>query len=105
MMQKHFGLLGLGLTLVMALAIVAPGYATGPPNMVPAGTGAHSRLAQQPLQVGMVLSITGTGKAYAISDQSTTQTASITITVKVDRVSLGRALITVQGRSLIVASA
>ena len=66
MMQKHFGLLGLGLTLVMALAIVAPGSAAGPPNMVPAATGAHSRLAQQPLQVGMVLSITGTGKAYTI---------------------------------------
>ena len=104
MMKKRFGLLGLGLTLVMALAIVAPGYAAGPPNMVPAATGAHSRLAQQPLQVGMVLSITGTGKAYAISDQSTTQTASITITVKVDRVSLGRALIAVTGGSLTVGS-
>src|SRR5437870_830540 len=104
MMQKHFGLLGLGLTLVMALAIVAPGSAAGPPNMVPAATGAHSRLAQQPLQVGMVLSITGTGKAYTISDRSTTQTTSITITVRVDRVSLGRALITVTGGSLTVGS-
>ena len=104
MMKKHFGLLGLGLTLVMALAIVAPGYAAGPPNMVPAATVHQSRLAQQPLQVGMVLSITGTGKAYTISDQSTTQTASITITVRVDRVSLGRALITVTGGSFTVGS-
>src|SRR2546426_12759314 len=104
MMKKRFGLLGLGLTLVMALAIVAPGYAAGPPSTGPAATDHHSRLAQQPLQVGMVLFITGTGKAYAISDQSTTQTASITITVRVDRVSLGRALITVTGGSFTVGS-
>src|SRR2546426_9358980 len=103
-MMKHFGLLGLELTLVMALAIIAPGYTPAPPNRIPAATGHQSRLAQQPLQVGMVLSITGSGKAYTISDQSTTQTTSITLTVKVDRVSLGRALITVTGGSLTVGS-
>jgi len=101
-MMKHFGLLGLGLTLVMALAVIAPGYAMGP--MDTAATSHHSRLAQQPLQVGMVLSITGSGKAYKISDQSTTQTASISLMVKVDRVSLGRALITVTSGSLTVGS-
>jgi type 1 glutamine amidotransferase len=101
-MMKHFGLLGLGLTLVMALAMVAPGYAMDPTNT--AATSHHSRLAQQPLQVGMVLSITGSGKAYKISDQSTTQTASISMMVKVDRVSLGRALVTVTSGSLTVGS-
>src|SRR5262245_37012805 len=104
MMKKHIGLLGLELTLVMALAMVAPGYAMGPPSTVPQGSTHVSRLAQQPLQVGMVLSITGSGTAYNISDQSTTQTASVTLTARVDRVSLGRALITVTGGSLTIGS-
>src|SRR2546427_12910170 len=88
----------------MASRKIAVFFAVVPQKIIPAETGAHSRLAQQPLQVGMVLSITGTGKAYTISDQSTTQTASITITVRVDRVSLGRALITVTGGSFTVGS-
>ncbi len=99
--MRRLALLGAALSLVIALAVVVPGYAAQPTTR-PVALG-HSKVSR-PLQAGMVLHITGSGTAFKITDQSTQQTASITLTVKVDRVSFGGALVTVTGGSLTIGS-
>lgn len=96
-------LFGTALSLVMALAVMVPAYGAMPTTLPPAAT-AHNRV-NQPLTVGMVLTISGSGTAFSISDQSTQQSASIQLTVRVDRVSMGRALVTVTSGTLNIGSA
>ena len=91
--------LGAALTLVMGLALVVPAYAAGPMTSMQA----HSRLTR-PLQPGMVLTISGSGTAFDINDQTQHQTATIQLTVTVERASFGRALLKVNSGSLTVGS-
>src|SRR5215471_6235186 len=100
--MRRMALLGAVLSLVMALAVVVPGYAAAPSTIPPVATG-HSRVPR-PLQAGMVLTISGSGTAFQISNQSTTMTAGITLTVKVERDSFGGAILSVTGGSLTVGS-
>ncbi len=97
--MKRLALLGVALSLVMALAVVVPGYAAQPST-----SQASTHRPSRPLMAGMMLSITGSGTAYKISDQTTTQTASLSSTVKVDRASFGGAILTVTGGSLTIGS-
>ena len=99
--MKRLALLGVALTLVMALAVIVPGYAAQPSGL-PEAQG-HSRVSR-PLQAGMVLSITGSGTAFKINNQTVTQSASISLNVKVDRTSWGGAILDVTGGSLTVGS-
>ncbi len=99
--MKRLALLGAALSLVMALAVVVPGYAASP-TLPPVALG-HSRVSR-PLQTGMILTITGSGTAMQISNQSVTQSASISLTVKVERVSFGGAILSVTGGSLMIGS-
>jgi len=101
--MKRFALFGTALSLVMALAVMVPAYGAMPTTLPPAAT-AHSRI-NQPLTTGMVLMISGSGTGFSINDQSTQQAASIQLTVRVDRVSMGRALVTVTSGTLNIGSA
>src|SRR5215471_5371896 len=101
--MRRMTLLGAVLSLVMALAVVVPGYAAAAPSTIPPVATGHSRVPR-PLQAGMVLTISGSGTAFKISDQSTTMTASIDLTVKVERDSFGGAILSVTGGSLTVGS-
>ena len=99
--MKRLALLGAALSLVMALAVVVPGYAASP-TLPPVALG-HSRVSR-PLQTGMILTITGSGTAMQISNQSVTQSASVSLTVRVERVSFGGAILSVTGGSLMIGS-
>jgi len=101
--MKRFALFGTALSLVMALAVMVPAYGAMPTTLPPATT-VHSRI-NQPLTTGMVLMISGSGTGFSINDQSTQQAASIQLTVRVDRVSMGRALVTVTSGTLNIGSA
>jgi len=100
--MKRLALLGTVLAVVVALAIVVPGYAAQPSRIPPLAK-VHDKLTR-PLTAGMVLTISGSGTAFNITDQSSQTTASIQLTVKVLRVSMGRALFTVTGGKLKVGS-
>ncbi len=52
----------------------------------------------------MTLMISGSGTAFKIGDQDKTQSASISLTVKVERVSFGRALLNVTSGTLTIGS-
>ena len=52
----------------------------------------------------MILTITGSGTAMQISNQSVTQSASVSLTVRVERVSFGGAILSVTGGSLMIGS-
>src|SRR5215467_7246687 len=99
--MKRLAMLGAALSIVMALALVVPGYAA-PQNQPPVALG-HAKVSR-PLQSGMILTITGSGTAMQISNQSVTQSASISLTVKVERVSFGGAILSVTGGSLTIGS-
>jgi hypothetical protein len=98
--MKRLALLGVALSLVMALAVIVPGYAAPPTTIPPVSTHRPSR----PLMAGMMLSITGSGTAYEIRNQTIQQTASLSLTVKVDRAAFGGAILTVTGGSLTIGS-
>ena len=80
------------MALVLTLSVVVPVYGARPFTMPPAS--GHHRLTR-PLTQGMILTVSGTGTAFNITDQSKTLPASISLTVKVDRASLGGAKLTV----------
>ncbi len=66
---------------------------------------ANARLKHtNPLANGMVLTISGSGTSFNITDQSTHQSANISLTVKVERTSFGRALLKVTGGTLRIGS-
>ncbi len=100
--MKRLALLGAALSLVMALAVIVPAYAAQPTTVPPVALG-HSKVSR-PLQAGMVFTITGSGTAFQISDQSTTTTASISLTVKVNRAAFGGAILSVTSGSLMIGS-
>ncbi len=100
--MKRLALFETGLILVMALAVIAPGYA-GPPTTIPPVTNTHIKVTN-PLAKGMVLTLSGSGTAFNMADQSTHQSASISLTVKVEKTSFGRALLTVTGGTVNIGS-
>ncbi len=100
--MKRLALLGTVLALVMVLAVAVPGYAAQPSRIPPLAK-LHDKLTR-PLTAGMILTISGSGTAFNITDQSSQTTASIQLTVKVVRASMGRALLTVTGGTLKVGS-
>ncbi len=100
--MKRLALLGTVLALVMAIAVVVPSYAAQP-SRIPPLVKVHDRLTR-PLTPGTVLTISGSGTAFNVTEQSAQTTASIQLTVKVARVSMGRAFFTVTGGILKVGS-
>ncbi len=100
--MKRLALFGTVLTLVMALAVIVPGYAA-PPTTIPPMANTHVRVTN-PLANGMVLTISGSGTAFNITDQSNHQSARISLTVKVEKTSFGRALLKVTDGTLTIGS-
>jgi hypothetical protein len=100
--MKRLALLGAALSLVMALSVIVPGYAAQPTTLPPVALG-HSKVSR-PLQAGMILTISGSGTALQISNQTVTESATLMLTVKVVRASFGGAILSVTGGSLMVGS-
>src|SRR5260370_28909055 len=99
--MRKMALVGTGMALVMTLAIVFPAFGA-PPHLLPPVNDHHKVTA--PLTQGMTLMISGSGTAFKIGHQSTTQSASISLTATVKKVSFGRALLNFTGGTLTVGS-
>ena len=89
------------MALVMTLAVVVPAFGA-PPTLIPPVNDHHKVTA--PLTQGMTLTISGSGTAFKIGHQSTTQSASISLTATVEKVSFGRALLNFTGGTLTIGS-
>ncbi len=99
--MRKMALVGTAMALVMTLAIVVPAFGA-PPTTIPPVNDHHKVTA--PLTKGMVLTISGSGTAFKIGHLSTSQSASISLTATVERVSFGRALLNFTGGTLTVGS-
>src|SRR5712692_2388632 len=99
--MRRMAALGTAMALVMTLAIVVPAFGA-PPTTIPPLNDHHKVMPL--LTKGMILTITGSGTAFKIGDQSTTQSASISLTATVERVSFGRALFNFTGGTLTIDS-
>src|SRR6266852_8248016 len=99
--MKRMALAGTAMALVMTLAIVVPAFGA-PPTMIPPVNDHHKVTA--PLTQGMVLTISGSGTAFKIGHLSTSQSASISLTATVEKVSFGRALLNFTGGTLTIGS-
>jgi hypothetical protein len=99
--MRSMALVGTAMALVLTLAVVVPAFGA-PPTIIPP-VNDHHRVAP-PLTKGMTLTISGSGTAFKIGDQSTTQSASINLKATVERVSFGRALLNFTGGTLTVGS-
>ena len=99
--MRSMALVGTAMALVLTLAVVVPAFGA-PPTTIPPVNDHHKVTA--PLTKGMVLTISGSGTAFKIGDQSTTESASISLTATVERVSFGRALLNFTGGTLTVGS-
>jgi len=99
--MRRMAALGTAMALVMTLAIVVPAFGA-PPTTIPPLNDHHKVMPL--LTKGMILTISGSGTAFKIGDQSTTQSASISLTATVERVSFGRALFNFTGGTLTVGS-
>ena len=99
--MRRMAALGTAMALVMTLAIVVPAFGA-PPTTIPPVNDHHKVTA--PLTQGMTLMISGSGTAFKIGHLSTSQSASISLTATVERVSFGRALLNFTGGTLTVGS-
>jgi hypothetical protein len=99
--MRRMTLFGTAMALVLTLAIVVPAFGAPPTTVLPLKN--HHKIAP-PLTKGMTLTISGSGTAFKIADQSKTQSASISLTAKVERVSFGRALLNFTGGTLTIGS-
>src|SRR6266849_6838237 len=99
--MRRMAALGTAMALVMTLAIVVPAFGAPPTTIPPLND--HHKVTPL-LTKGMILTISGSGTAFKIGDQSTTQSASISLTATVERVSFGRALLNFTGGTLTVGS-
>ena len=99
--MRSMALVGTAMALVLTLAVVVPAFGA-PPTTIPPVNDHHKVTA--PLTKGMVLTISGSGTAFKIGHQSTTQSASISLTATVEKVSFGRALLNFTGGTLTVGS-
>jgi hypothetical protein len=96
--MRRMALVGTAMALVLTLAVVVPAFAA-PPTTIPLKD--HHKAAP-PLTKGMTLTISGSGTAFKIGDQDKTQSASISLTAKVEKVSFGRALLNVTSGTLTI---
>ncbi len=99
--MRRMALIGTAMALVMTLAVVVPAFGA-PPTTIPPVNDHHKVTA--PLTKGMVLTISGSGTAFKIGHLPTSQSASISLTATVERVSFGRALLNFTGGTLTVGS-
>jgi hypothetical protein len=99
--MRKMALVGTAMALLMTLAVVVPAFGA-PPTIIPPVNDHHKFTS--PLTKGMVLTISGSGTAYKIGNQSKTESASITLTATVERVSFGRALLNFTGGTLNIGS-
>jgi hypothetical protein len=99
--MRRMALFGTAMALMLTLAIVVPAFAAQPNTIPPLKD--HHRTAP-PLTKGMVLTISGSGTAFKIGNQSKTESASISLTATVERVSFGRALLNFTGGTLSIGS-
>src|SRR5712691_9064183 len=99
--MRKMALVGTAMALVMTLAVLVPAFGAHP-TLIPPVNDRHK--VTPPLTKGMVLTISGSGTAFKIGDQSTTQSASISLTATVERVSFGRTLLNFTGGTLTVGS-
>src|SRR5712691_13350211 len=99
--MRKMALVGTAMALVMTLAVVVPAFGAPPPLIPPVND--HHKVTA-PLTQGMTLMISGSGTAFKIGHQSTTQSASISLTATVEKVSFGRALLNFTGGTLTIGS-
>jgi hypothetical protein len=99
--MRRMALAGTIMALVLTLAVVVPAFGATPPTIPPLKD--HHKVTP-PLTKGMVLTISGSGTAFKIGDQSKTQSASISLTATVERISFGRALLNFTSGTLTVGS-
>src|SRR6266705_5010636 len=97
--MRSMALVGTAMALVLTLAVVVPAFGA-PPTTIPPVNDHHKVTA--PLTKGMVLTISGSGTAFKIGNQSKTQSASISLTATVEKVSFGRALLNFTGGTLTI---
>jgi hypothetical protein len=95
--MTRMALLGTAMALVLTLAVVVPAFGA-PPTTIPPVNDHHK--VMPPLTKGMVLTISGSGTAFKIGNQSKTESASISLTATVEKVSFGRALLNFTGGTL-----
>ena len=89
------------MALVMTLAVVVPAFGAHPTTIPPVND--HHKVTA-PLTKGMTLTISGSGTAFKIGNQSKTQSASISLTSTVEKVSFGRALLNFTSGTLTIGS-
>lgn len=99
--MRRMALVGTAMALVLTLAIVVPVF--GAPRTTIPPVNDHHKVTR-PLTQGMVLTISGSGTAFKIGNQSKTQSASISLTATVEKVSFGRALLNITGGTLAIGS-
>ena len=99
--MRRMALVGTAMALVMTLAIVVPAFGATPTTIPPVND--HHKVTA-PLTKGMLLTISGSGTAFKIGHLSTSQSASISLTATVERVSFGRALLNFTGGTLTIGS-
>src|SRR6266851_8877740 len=99
--MRKMALVGTAMALVMTLAVVVPAFGAHP-TLIPPVNDRHKVAA--PLTKGMTLTIGGSGTAFKIGDQSKTQSATISLTATVEKVSFGRALLNFTGGTLTIGS-
>src|SRR5713226_1906946 len=99
--MRSMALVGTAMALVLTLAVVVPAFGA-PPTTIPPVNDHHK--VTVPLAKGMVLTISGSGTAFKIGDQDQTQSASISVTATVEKVSFGRALLNFTGGTLTIGS-
>src|SRR5713101_459319 len=99
--MRSMALVGTAMALVLTLAVVVPAFGA-PPTKIPLVNDHHKVTLL--LTKGMTLTISGSGTAFKISHLSTSQSASISLTATVERVSFGRALLNFTGGTLTIGS-
>lgn len=100
--MRNKTLIGAAFAVILALAVVVPAYGAHQGGPFQAKM-AHGK-PTPPITKGVTLRISGTGTAFNITDQSIHHSASIDLTVTVDKSSPGRARLNVTGGELTVAS-
>jgi len=99
--MRRMALFGTALALVLTLAVVVPAFAAPPKSML---SERDHHKASTLLTKGMTVTITGSGTAFKIGNQSKTQSASIDLKATVEKVSFGRALLNFTGGTLTIGS-
>ncbi len=95
-------LFGTAMALVLTLAIVVPVFGAPPAGIPPSHQPKGPPVP--PLATGKALTISGSGTAYKIGNQSITQSASISLTAIVVKSNPGRGILNFTGGTLTIGS-